>query len=110
MCERLKQAVLKLACLLPPVFGINHLELANAALFGLDTGVRHANMQRIMQRWIGKRPRRFLHEGAQLVQGHVRRLMKGHGGTSPAGEISVSSRHGVCYAADPRQAGVYLSR
>jgi hypothetical protein len=60
MCERLKQAVLKLACLLPPVFGINHLESANAALFGLDTGVRHANMQRIMQRWIGPPAERSL--------------------------------------------------
>jgi hypothetical protein len=34
MCERLKQAVLKLACLLAPVFGIDHLESASAALFG----------------------------------------------------------------------------
>jgi hypothetical protein len=31
MCERLKQAVLKLARLLPLVFGINHLESASAA-------------------------------------------------------------------------------
>jgi hypothetical protein len=30
--------------------------------------------------------------------------MKGHGAASPAGEISVSSRHGVCCVADPRQA------
>src|ERR1035437_5323408 len=64
MCERLKQAVLKLACLLPPVFGINHLESANAALFGLDTGVRHANMQRIMQRWIGPPAERSLAWGS----------------------------------------------
>jgi hypothetical protein len=31
MCERLKQAVLKLACLLPLVFGIYHLQSASAA-------------------------------------------------------------------------------
>src|ERR1017187_10394203 len=64
MCERLKQAVLKIACLLPPVFGINHLESANAALFGLDTGVRHPNMQRIMQRWIGPPAERSLAWGS----------------------------------------------
>jgi hypothetical protein len=34
MCERLKQAVLKLACLLPSVFGINHLESANEPCSG----------------------------------------------------------------------------
>jgi len=36
MCERLKQAVLKLACLLILVLGISRLESDSAALFGLD--------------------------------------------------------------------------